>query len=222
MIKRLSKTVTLKCTGHLEFGPYMRRGFIIVAFALLLVLCSSIAGKEWHTFTPPDRSFSVDVPGVIREVGSYDGEHGVWNETDPDNTFSKSYALAVEPTDESRYGVLIIEGKKADDSTQRKSTWELAEYLSKLYIGDDDETQFMRGTVRVTVNGVKGWDYTYIKADRLSSQSQYTRGRIFMVGNSFYLLIYRGRDEADLRSAHARRFLNSFRWRGSARHGRVR
>ena len=73
-------------------------------------------------------------------------------------------------------------------------------------IGGDDATPTSERALRV--NGLLGKEYIY--ANDIADEV-YTRGRIFDVGDRIYVIVFRARTAADLKSADAERFLNSFR-----------
>ena len=82
-----------------------------------------------------------------------------------------------------------------------------------MLIGDDDDPD-PKIQKRVTVNGLRGNEYFHIREKNAGGGTQfelYTRGRIFDRGNRIYVVTFIGRDEKDLRSPDAQRFLNSFR-----------
>jgi len=168
--------------------------------------------KTWKAYLPPDSSFSVELPAPLRRVKSFEGEHGASLEPDQEIKGASCYAAIETTPRDSRFGIIAIRAKGL--RRIRMSREEFLRSLSYTFLADDDETQYLREPVPVRQGGLSGREYLYVKD---SSPSLFTRGRVFDAGGIFYVLVYVGRDEKDLASPDAERFLKSFRLGGRAK-----
>jgi hypothetical protein len=166
----------------------------------------------WQTYTSPDKSFSVNAPAPLREVASFDGEHGANFALDQKYDWATSYAVIEAGRENVRFGVNLIDDRLKDIRAQGQT--KLLWYLSAVLIGDEDNPD-PKIRKRVNVNGLKGNEYFHIRENKIfpngSTGEIHTRGRIFDTGARIYVITYIGRDAKDLRSIDAERFLNSFR-----------
>jgi hypothetical protein len=168
--------------------------------------------KTWKAYLPPDSSFSVELPAPLRRVKSFEGEHGASLEPDQEIKGVSCYAAIETTPRDSRFGIIVVRAKGLRRIPMSRE--EFLRSLSYTFLADDDETQYMREPVSARQGGLSGKEYLYVKD---SSPSLFTRGRVFDAGGIFYVLVYVGRDEKDLASPDAERFLNSFRPRGRAK-----
>jgi hypothetical protein len=180
----------------------------------LLVFSVSVMGQSsWHTSSSPDKSFSVELPVPLRKVMSFSGEHGASLERDQKLEWASSYAAIETTPKDSRFGIIVVETKQLRKIDRIMSRKELFEALSNSFLADDDELQFMKEPFEVKHNGLKGKEYLYVKENTINSTDPtlFTRGRIFDTNDKIYVLIFVGKDNKDLSSSDAERFLNSFR-----------
>ena len=188
-----------------------------------LIICISVAAqmssvahaqdKSWRDYSPPDSSFSVELPAPLRKVMSFEGEHGASLEPDQEMKWASCYAAIETTHGDSRFGIIALEAKSLRKIPRSMSRVEFLTSLSYTFLADDDETQYLRTPVVVNHNGLTGKEYFYVKGEHSFSCCLYIRGRIFDTGNRIYVLVFVGRDEKDLASPDAERFLNSFRVR---------
>jgi hypothetical protein len=186
-----------------------------LAAAVLTIQANYIvyAQKEnWRVYSPPDNSFSIELPAPLREVMSFEGEHGANLEPNQKTEGGTRYAAIETTPEESRFGIIVVHERTRAKFLRSLKRDELLDYLSAVLIGDDDETQFMKAPVEVKYNGLTGREYFYVK-DITINDPLFTRGRIFDTGKKMFILIFVGRDTKDLTSPDAERFLNSFRLR---------
>ena len=166
---------------------------------------------QWKTYTSCDKSFVVAAPAPLREVASFDGEHGASLDPDQEYEWAKSYAV-IETDRNVRFGLNVINGRLKDFRSQPRA--KLLWYLSAVLIGDEDNPD-AKIQKRINVNGLKGNEYFHIRENRIigngSTGEIHTRGRIFDTGDRIYVITFIGSDAKDLTSADAERFLNSFR-----------
>jgi hypothetical protein len=190
----------------------------VIAISALAVVVSitqanhiAYAQKEgWRVYSPPDKSFKVELPAPLREVMSFEGEHGANLEPDQKGEGGTCYAAIDTTPKESRFGIIVINERTRAKFLRSVKRDKLLGYLSAVFIGDDDETQFMKAPIEVKHHGVTGKEYFYIK-DVTVNRPLFTRGRIFDTGKKIYILVFVGRDAKDLTSVDAERFLTSFR-----------
>ena len=190
-----------------------------VCLTLLALLSLPTQGRPqgWRVYTPPDKSFSVELPAPLTRVKSFDGEHGINFDTDWDMRGITSYAAIETTLDDCRFGIVVVSGKARkmflrSSRPGRERFW----YLSVIFIGDDDDaTPDEEGEVRV--NGLNGREYFYIRDGVSNTGEIHTRGRIFDAGGRLYVVVFVGQKTDDLRSPDAERFLNSFRAHGHRR-----
>jgi hypothetical protein len=142
---------------------------------------------------------------------SFEAEQGASLALDQKMKGASCYAAIETTPGESRFGIIVIPAKYLSKIPMSKK--EFLKSLSYTFLADDDETQFLRPPLELNENGLSGKEYLYIKDSKYSG-SLYTRGRIWDAGSTFYVLVYVGRDEKDLTSLDANRFLDSFRVRG--------
>lgn len=178
----------------------MKVAIAIVVTGLCLTGGSSYAQTHWQTFTSPDKTFSVEVPAPLREVGGFSGEHGVHLNSEQGHPSITSYAVIETTSDDVRFGLNVIKAPRSMKS--RPPLW----YLGAMLIGDDDHPE-PELEKRIKVNGLVGTEYLF----NVESHKLHTRGRIFDTGRRIYVIIFVGRDRKDLTSIDAERFLNSFR-----------
>ena len=191
---------------------------IIFAFTIISLVPQTngityAQNKNWRVYSPPDRSFNVELPVPLRRVMSFEGEHGANLEPDQNIGWATGYAAIETTPEESRFGILAINKRVRTKLLRSQNLKEYLKFLSWTFIGDDDFTEFMRAPVVVKRNGLTGMEYTYIKEDALNNVTLYTRGRIFDTGSKTYVLVFVGKSIKDLTSTDAERFLNSFRLR---------
>ena len=168
--------------------------------------------KSWRTYSPPDTSFSVELPAPLRKVMSFAGEHGASLAPDQEMKGTSCYAAIETTPGDSRFGIIVLETKSLSKILRPTPRDEFLTSLSRTFLADDDETQYLRAPAAVKHNGLAGKEYFYVKEHSLSC-CLYVRGRIFDTGSRIYILGFVGRDEKDLASPEAERFLNSFRAR---------
>lgn len=188
------------------------KSFISIAFATLLAaqtcLTGAAQGRNWRTYLPPDRSFSIELPGRLTKVSSFDGEHGANSDPSQREKGVSSYFAAEGATEDGRLGIVVINGNSEFSDSQDRT--EALEGLSWFLIADEDELQFLTAATRIQHRGLVGQEYFYIK-DVADHRPLFTRGRIFDAGTRIYVLIFIGRDVKDLSSKDAERFFGSFR-----------
>jgi len=169
------------------------------------------AQAQWKTYTSPDKTFLLEAPAPLREVASFDGEHGASLDPDQEYQWAKSYAV-IETGGDVRFGLNVINGRPKDFRSQPRA--KLLWYLSAVLIGDEDNPD-SKIQKRINVNGLKGNEYFHSRENRIigngSTGEIHTRGRIFDTGARIYVITFIGNDAEDLTSADAERFLNSFR-----------
>jgi hypothetical protein len=154
----------------------------------------------------------------MRKVMSFDGEHGANWDSEQDKGFFSSYAAIETSAKDCRFGVVVVDGKLERLSSMKRE--EFLEYLSWLFLADDDELQFMRAPVAINHHGLTGKEYLYVM--ETTYDNLYTRGRIFDAGDKIYVIVFVGRNVKDLTSSDAEHFLNSFRLRASQANRRAR
>jgi len=176
-----------------------------VVFILLTLLVTSFQcdAQTWRVYSP-DKRFSVELPALLQLVTFFEGKHGASNEPGLDADKDVVFYAALQPEPKDReYGVIVIDGgSKKMRPAERQKRVEGLDFV----IGGDDATPTSERALRV--NGLLGKEYIY--ANDIADEV-YTRGRIFDVGDRIYVIVFRARTAADLKSADAERFLNSFR-----------
>ena len=191
----------------------MKTSVILALAVALLVIQSSLAAhaqnKGWRVYSPPDGSFSVELPAPLRKVASFEGEHGASLASDQRIRWASCYAAIETTPEDSRFGIIVINGRAKFLRWQPRE--EFLSYL-RILIGDDDRPEPTSETV-IHANGLKGKEYVY-------TSGMSTRGRIFDTGSRIYILVFVGRvgrDDEDLTSPAAERFFNSFRAYGQGK-----
>ena len=191
--------------------------FDLMKIVGLIVLVAFLNGSvqaqanSWRTYSPSDSRFSVELPAPLRKVMSFEAEQGASLALDQKMKGAACYAAIETTPGESRFGIIVLPAKYLRKIPMSRE--EFVESLSYTFLSDDDETQFLRTPLKLKENGLSGKEYLYIKDSKYSG-SLYTRGRIWDAGHAFYVLVYIGRDEKDLNSLDANRFLASFRVQG--------
>jgi hypothetical protein len=146
---------------------------------------------------------------------SFEGEQGTGLEPDQKIGWASCYAAIETTPEDSRFGILVINGRGKFVRLQKRET--LLEYLSWLFIADDDELEFLKAPIVVNRNRLTGKEYLYIKGTEL-----FTRGRIFDTGDKIYVVVFVGKNVADLTSQDAETFFNSFRRQNQRRNLQAR
>lgn len=192
------------------------RASVLIALTGFSLHCARSIGHSqtrWKTYPSPDKTFSIEAPAPLREVASFDGEHGASLAADQKYDWAACYAV-IETNRDVRFGIDVVNGRFKDIRDMRSQPRaKLLWYLSAVLIGDDDDPD-PKIQKRITANGLKGNEYFHIRETNAGGGTQfelYTRGRIFDRGNRIYVVTFIGRDAKDLTSADAERFLNSFR-----------
>lgn len=186
---------------------------LIALIGLSLHLSCELARSQiqWKTYTSPDKTFLVEAPAPLREVASFDGEHGANLAQDQRYEWTSSYAV-IETDRNVRFGLNVVNGRLKDIRSQPRA--ELLWYLSAVLIGDEDNPD-AKIQKRINLKGLKGNEYFHIRENQIfpngSTGEIHTRGRIFDTGDRIYVITFIGRNAKDLTSADAERFLNSFR-----------
>lgn len=163
--------------------------------------------NEWKRYQSPD-GFSVELPSPLVRVKYFDGEHGADWDVQP--KFVKSYSSVETKLDEARFGINVM--TLPSGYTKGGISWnEVLKYLAVLYIGDDDDSDpdIRRG---ITINTLKGTEYYFVRDDTGNTGSIYTRGQVFDLGRrKIIMLIFIGKNRADLDSKEAEQFFSSLR-----------
>jgi len=184
---------------------------IVVGLSWLARWDTVPAQTQWQTYKSPDNTFTIQAPAPLREVASFNGEHGVNLSPNQKYDWATCYAIIEPGREDVRFGVDVVNGRLKDIGSGPQT--KLFSYLSAVLIGDDDDPE-PKIQKHITVNGLRGNEYSYIREENAGGGTQfplYTRGRIFDRGNRIYVVTFIGRDQKDLTSAEAERFLNSFR-----------
>ena len=182
-----------------------------LALALLFIAQWGLAhaqhGTGWRVYSPKRGGFSVETPAPLRKVMSFDGEHGASTEPDQKNGWADCYAAAETTPEDARFGIVVINaGQKFLRSKPREGPYGLYWYLGAVLIGNEDEAE-PTSVKEIDANELKGKEYIYTHG------GVSTKGRIFETGGKIYVVVFVGRDDEDLTSPDAARFLNSFRLR---------
>lgn len=178
-----------------------------VIFLMLLTLLMTLEqrhAQSWRVYSPPDKSFSIELPAPLRRVTFFEGKTGASSEAglDVDKNVS-SYAALQSAPKVREYGVIVIDGRSKElDPVERRKRVAGLDFV----IGGDDATPTSKSTVQA--NGLTGKEYVYAKE---IGDGIYTRGRVFDAGKRIYVIVFRARTAEDLGSPDAERFLNSFR-----------
>ena len=196
----------------------MTNSVVLVLLALFLNGSVQAQGNSWQTYSPSDSRFSVELPAPLRKVMSFEAEQRASLALDQKMKGASCYAAIETTPGESRFGIIVIPAKYLSKISMSKEG--VFRSLSYTFLADDDEPQFLKPPLELIQNGLSGKEYIYIKDSKYSG-SLYTRGRILDAGSAFYVLVYVGRDEKDLLSFDANRFLNSFRVRGFKKRART-
>lgn len=162
-------------------------------------------GKKWRVYSPPRSGFSVETPAPLRKVMSFEGEHGASLEPDQQMKGASCYAAIETSPEESRFGIIVIGQRDRSSFLRLMSRNKLITALSVTFMTDDDRETEPVSERMVHTNGLTGREYIYSAIP--------TRGRIFDTGHKIYVLVFVGRDNKDLISPDAERFLNSLRLR---------
>ena len=182
----------------------------IVTVVLLAAQTSYVAytqNSSWRAYSAPDRSFSVELPAPLRKVISFSGEHNASLDPDQKSGWCPCYAAIETSPEDSRFGIIVTNARqKILRAKPREGGYGLYWYLGAVLIGNEDEAE-PTSVKEISVNGLKGKEYIYTRG------GVYTRGRIFEVGGKIYVVVFVGKDDNDLTSSDAERFLNSFRLR---------
>jgi len=194
------------------YRPLLQMRFVIlitvVEMWLHLICVNAYPQARWQTYISPDKSFSIEAPAALREVASFDGEHGANLAADQKYGWATCYAV-IETDHDVRFGVDVVNSRLKDIRSQPRA--KLLWYLSAVLIGDEDNPN-PKIQKPVTANGLRGKEYFHIRENLAGNTGEiYTRGRIFDRGNRIYVVTFIGRDVKDLTSDDAERFLNSFR-----------
>jgi hypothetical protein len=202
------------------FGMKTMKLAIIITLAItsLAPQTNGIAyAPNWQIYSPPNKSFDVELPAPLRRVMSFEGERGANLVPDQNIGWATCYAGIETIPEESRFGIVVVNGKARTKFLRSQNLKKYLEYLSRLFIGDDDEAQFMRAPIVVNRNRLTGMEYIYVKEDTLNNVTLHTRGRIFDTGYKTYVLVFIGKNVEELTSPDAERFLSSFRLRNKNR-----
>jgi len=189
----------------------MTTSVVLVLLAAFLNGSVQAQANSWRAYSPSSSRFTVELPVPLRKVMSFEAEQGASLALDQKMKGASCYAAIETTPGESRFGIIVLPAKYLSKIPMSKK--EFLKSLSYTFLADDDETQFLRPPLELNENGLSGKEYLYIKDSKYSG-SLYTRGRIWDAGSTFYVLVYVGRDEKDLTSLDANRFLDSFRVRG--------
>ena len=195
----------------MHFLSLIKVTFLIALIGLCLHLWCNAARSQtlWKTYSSSDKSFAIKAPAPLREVTSFDGEHGASLAPDQKYEWATCYAVIETGQENVRFGIDVVNGRLKDirSQSQAKLLW----YLSAVLIGDEDNPN-AKIQRRINVNGLKGTEYFHIRENLTGNTGEiYTRGRIFDQGRRIYVITFIGHDAKDLTSADAERFLNSFR-----------
>jgi hypothetical protein len=184
-------------------SPVIRTLTGILLFVQPSILAHAQTGS-WRIYTPSKQSFSIEAPAPLRKVESFSGEHQASLERSQRIDWATCYA-AIETTPEaSPFGIIVINARQKFIRSQPRD--KLYWYLGAVLIGNEDEAEPIN-VKEINVNGLKGKEYIYTRG------GVSTRGRIFEVGGKIYVVVFVGKDDNDLTSFDAERFLNSFRLR---------
>lgn len=174
----------------------------ILLFAQPSLLRVHAQNSDWRLYTPPKQRFSVESPAPLRKVESFSGEHQASLERSQRIYWATCYAVIETTPENSRFGIVIINAKQKFIRSQPRD--KLYWYLGAVLIGNEDEAE-PTSVKETNVNGLKGREYIYTHG------GVSTRGRIFEIGGKIYVVVFVGKDDNDLNSSDAERFLNSFR-----------
>ncbi|MFN0277845.1 MAG: hypothetical protein ACKVRN_04500 [Pyrinomonadaceae bacterium] len=178
-------------------------GFILVLFS---VVDAQSQHNDWKRYQSKD-GFSVELPSPLLRVKYFDGEHGANWDTQP--KWVMSYSSVETNVDEARFGINVM--TLPASYTKGGISWEkVLEHLAILYIGDDDDSdpEIRR---EINISNHKATEYYFVRDDKGNTGSIYTRGRVFDLGRrKIIVLIFIGKNRADLDSKQSDQFFNSF------------
>jgi len=160
---------------------------------------------SWRVYSPPKQKFSVESSAPLRTVESFSGEHQGSLDRSQKIHWASCYAVIETTPEGSRFGIVVINARQKFIRGQPRD--KLYWYLGAILIGNEDEAE-PTSVKEINAGGLKGREYIYTRG------GVSTRGRIFEKGGNIYVVVFVGKDEADLTSSDAERFLNSFRLRG--------
>ena len=198
-----------RCALSLMVRSRTKRYWLSIAIVVIVFITTTSSAQQdkWRTYSSPDNKFSVELPGPLIKVKSFDGKHGV--DFDPEqNKYGSSYIARENIDNDARFGIIALKGSTKIFKAQKRSR--TIEGLSWLLIADEDELQFLKRPNEITSNGLRGREYFYIK-DKTINSPLFTRGRIFDTGSVIYVLVFVGTNQDELTSSDAERFFNSFR-----------
>ena len=182
-----------------------------IVLSLLFIALLGIARAQngsWQVHSPSKSGFSIETPAPLREVMSFSGEHQASLDPEQKSGWCPCYAAIETTPEDSRFGIIVINARqKVLRSQPREGEYGLHWYLGAVLIGNEDEAE-PTSVKEINVNGLKGKEYIYTRG------GVSTRGRIFETGGKIYVVVFVGKDDNDLTSPDAERFLNSFRLRG--------
>lgn len=174
----------------------MNRRVILFSSFLVLMNFEFITGQtgqgpcelRWYVFSPPDKSFRIEVPDVMRYV------------KDPEVQWLDGYAAHRLSSGDFQYryfvGVMNLSPEENPDSLDG------LEFL----IGGDNR----RPTIQVTIS-VDGWPgKEVIYSPPPEFGVTYFRGRIIDAGKRIFIIKLTSDNREDLHSTSTNRFFNSF------------
>lgn len=191
----------------------MKLGFTFLFFVGLLSFSLVYAHGQtnaWRPYSPPDKSFTIELPAPLTKVDSFEGEHGAYEVDKSEKRICCAYAAIETTPEESRFGIIVIQKKARGFEKINLDNEETLSFLALNLIGDDDFSSYMKKPSHIVQDGLKGREYFYIKDDKLNNVTQYNRGRIFITKDKIYVAVFVGKDENDLKSQDANRFFDSF------------
>lgn len=178
-----------------------------ILICLQLFAISAMAQAKWHTYFPADKNFSIQLPVPLQRVMSFEGEHGASLESDQKMELAICYAAIETTPGESRFGIIVISKNDIIKIRPSVSKRDLFKGISYGLIADDDEIEFLKPASKLRYKRLIGKEYFYIDGN---SSGLFTRGRILDAGRKIYVLVFVGKNEADLKSPDAEQFFNSF------------
>lgn len=174
----------------------MNRRVILCSVFLLLMSLELVTAQEdpdssksrWHVFSPPDKSFRIEVPNIMRYVKDSEFDSLV------------AYAAHCLPSDdkECRYLVGVIQFS----DREKPETLGGLEFM----IGGDNREPTRK--IVITVDGLPGREIVYSSPPEFGVT--YLRGRIIDAGTCIFLIRYTTDNLANLYSSSTNRFFNSF------------
>lgn len=158
----------------------MKAAVLVALIGLSLHLWCNTGRSQtlWKIHTSPDQNFSVKAPAPLREVASFDGEHGANLAPDQKYEWATCYAAIETDQEEVRFGIDVVNGRLKDirSQPQAKLLW----YLSAVLIGDEDNPN-PKIQRRIKVNGLKG-NNTFTFGKTLVTPVRSTRGAESLTG----------------------------------------